>query len=1057
MKNNKHILLGLLALSGVSAILGTTSIETSAWGNSNSSSSSTSGRITWTSFSSTGRPIAGYFKANQLMPKNPSFPGAVGAYVSNYKNDSQNAGNSLYYRKEAGQKVETAMFSYYGYDILFYAPNKNSNGSSYKSVWADGVDENFYTVMSSTFSNKSYWSYYPLHTSDTTQSTNTKSGLATAKGWTGSLTNFTNRTSQPNVSGRAQAALASSTGILYDNRFDTFGNWRYIGYNIAGEALNSPFFISDSVITSPHHSDQGVVSKGLHGLTFGQSINNLTSVNNKYYQYDEPTFLAVKKAAIARLLELNPEYKTGQMKYVTGTISSTSTYPNSQTKNLTSSSTSTLTVDHWTSALNLMTNPLLETPMFEGYRIENLSSSTDRLRYIEVTAPTDPQLTNDLRLNKLTVKDSSGSVIATFTRSGTSYTSNIIKQVVPGNKITVEYEIENVGTSTTTINPSTFDSGIAINSGALANDYNNRYNNNIQNKKLTASGTIAPGAKKTFTTSYTVPDNTQSSFRVTGNISEDYKDFDGTYDNNWGHVVTGVAHGDTGITNIQLIDRDGNVIDDTRYMKPGEDYKVRYTVKYTGPDRESATNLQLSTTIKRWLPGGSSEVTSNYSFAKNNVYLKNGDTFTFETGYITFEVPRVETTANLYVPNSSMNSNTSNDSASKAWAYNYDVILSNVRVYNTNERPTQDGYITLGVKYDIDVIAPTQTPYFEVDLKTNITLPNGQVIQFTDHVAKGSNPDITHEIQVPVTVITSGSKTLPVQIYTNADKKFWETDLSTQSNNKGSSSATQLAPLNPNTTRGCSIVKDSNSLTVSHKLTNYFGNKINYYNFAGNRQYEFYRYNNAVVSSVSKTYNETYQINYVKFKSKDTVDNNYGTNGWVDLTKSSEKNLATIKAGYGYELEIEVAYKTNALTSQPTSSQSLGSSTSSGTSVTNQNVSANIYKDIYVRTSDGQILSATGMYGTTPAFNVEVVTSNSETTVLKYTMKTTSSNGISSPVKVYTSEDAVDGSYGLTVWTPTITGFGNPTKAQVDLCDQENVSYSINGSMYDDNQDSIIQ
>lgn len=1056
MKHNKHLFLGLLALSGVAVGFGATSIETSAWGNNNSSSSS-SGRITWTSHSSTGRPQEGYFKANQLMPKNPSFPDTYGAYVSNYKTESHNAGSSLNYRKEAGQRVKSAIVSYYGYDILFYAPYANPNGQSYKSVWADGVDENFYTVMASTFNDKNYWSYYPLHTYETWQSKNTKSYLAIEKGWNGSLTNFTNRTNQPNVSGRANSASADSTGILYDNRLDVHGNWRYIGYNIAGEALNNPFFISDSVISAPHHSDQQIVSKGLHGLTFGQSVNNLKTVNNKYYQYDEPTFYAVKKAALSRLLELIPEYKTGQMKYVTGNIGSTSTYPTSQTKNLTASSTSTLTVEHWASALNLMTNPLIETPMFEGYRVETISSSTDRLRYIEVTAPTAPELTNDLRLNKIIVKDSSGSVIATFTRNGSSYTSNVVKQVVPGNKITVSYEIENIGTKTTTINPSTLDSGIGINSGALANDYNNRYNNNIQNNKLTASGTISPGATKTFTTSYTVPENTQSSFRVTGNISEDYKDFDGTYDNNWGHVITGVAHGDTAVTNIELIDKDGNVIDDSRYMKPGEDYKVRYTVKYSGPDRESSTNIKLSTTIKRWLPSGNSEVTSNYSFSKNDVYLKDGDTFTFETGYITFEVPKVETSATISIPNSSMNSNTSNDTASKAWAYNYDVVLSNVRVYNNNERPTQDGYITLGVKYDIDVIAPTQTPYFEVDLKTNITLPSGQVIQFTDHVAKGSNKDITHEIKIPVTVITSGSKNLPIQIHTNSDKKFWETDLSTQSNNKGGSSATQLPPLNPNTTRGCSIEKSSNNLTVSHKLMQYTGNKINYYNFAGNRQYSFYRYNNAVVSSATNSYNETYQINYVKFKSKDTVDKNYGTNGWVDLTKSSEKNLATIKAGYGYELEIEVAYKTNALTSQPTASQSLGSTTSSGTSVTNQNVSANIYKDIYVRTSDGQILSATGMYGTTSAFNVEVVKSNSETTVLKYTMKTTSSNGISSPVKIYTSEDAVDGAYGLTVWTPTVRGFGNPTKTEADLCDQENVSYSIKGSMYDDNEDSIIQ
>lgn len=1017
---SKNIALTILGVGTILSCGMIEKIDSNAWVTSTS-------RITWTKTGAAGRPSEGYFQSGLSMEKNPSSVNYIGT--------------GAYYTKPNTQIVKNAKISGYGYTFLYYEPYSyvNSSGQTvvYKSGSAQGVEENYYAV----FSKQNVSSWY--HTT-----------ALNKYGWGGSTSNFITVESRPN-SGSKNSYSSAGTSVdgAWDSAMGVNGLWRYTGYNQKGEPLGNPFFIMDSGGTTLDPDERQLIIQNYHGHYDYLGVKRSLAPS----KYDTTAMIDDKLEAIERLKEKDIRFKDGYINY------NTSSKANNVFIN-----GGTIPTETWANVMSLSTDPRTETAFFTAHRwVGNMTSGG--YRYSEITGMTAKALLQELEVSRIEVRDKGNNLVAEFNRDkyGNVSTNNY-KKVVPGNTYTVKYTLYNSGEAPTTVSPSKVYAGYAINENATKNDYSSKYSYNNYTTTASATGTIGAGATKVISTQVRVPDNTWSAFRFTGYIHDDYvkAQENGVDTNDGGAIVSSVEHGDMSITSIKLQDRSGNIINDINdknAMIPGEDYKILYTVKYTGPNRESQSTLHLNTTVTRWLPGGGSELTSKYTFTKNfnsannGYYLLNGQEFTFSTDFITFEIPRVSTSVTLSTNNSSTNSNTSNDKASKNWYYDYDVKVSNVKVYNTNERPTQNGTITLGVKYDIDVIAPNQLPYFETDLKTHITLPNGSVVSFTDHVGKGSNPDITHEIQVPVSVITSGSKNLNVTVLANADRKFWENDLTTQSNNKGSNYAVQLPPVNPTTTEGCPIYNPIVYFNVRHDTNSFSGSSKSWSKFDNSGSYSFYKFNNTSKSATSKTYTETYEITSVKFKSKDTTDKGYGSNGWVELTTSDKKN-AIIKAGYGYELQIEVKYNTNALTNQPNAYHTVNSSSSYGTKVTNLNHKANIYKDIYVKTSDNKILSATGMYGTVSAFNVSVVQSDNNTTILRYTMKNTTQNGISIPMKIYTSENRTDGTETLKVWTPTITGVGNATKPNTSLCDQKmGLSFKIQGSMYDDNQDNIIQ
>lgn len=242
----------------------------------------------------------------------------------------------------------------------------------------------------------------------------------------------------------------------------------------------------------------------------------------------------------------------------------------------------------------------------------------------------------------------------------------------------------------------------------------------------------------------------------------------------------------------------------------------------------------------------------------------------------------------------------------------------------------------------------------------------------------------------------------------------------------------------------------------------YYLIRKSYSNFANSTSYSTYIYNQTGAQAGRWTsYNETYEITDVRFRSKVTDDNAWkydtGYSEWESIRTSNSN--AAVRAGNGYELEIDVRYSSNALVNPNRSSESgRGTASLTGTRQSNSRHKANLYKDIYVRTHDGQVYSATGMFGTEAAFTPTIVTDQDGLVRVTYKMRTiTDANGNSVPYRIYTNETAKDGSYDLRIWTPTITGFGHGDKPTLELCDSHSSTYQVKGSMYDDLQDSIIQ
>ncbi|MDW0076969.1 hypothetical protein RHK41_19860 [Clostridioides difficile] len=1032
--NRKKLTLPVLALLGLLTAFNINSLKSSAWGGDDGGGGDTvikNSRITWDmkTVDATGRPQSGTFHKNQIMSKNPLFGDVDGAYVG---------GGGRTYVKNGG-KVRSAIKSGYGFDLLYYEQYADKDGKVYKSPDADGTKENFYTKMDSTLTSGYRNRYWNLN-------------------WNGSQTNFSKVNVEPNYQGRKKYQMSTNNNVSnnYDARFDKDGEWRYLGYNLRGEPLTNPFFSCDGSGTETHMSDFGILWQGEGCKKFGD-----------WLEYNSISYELAKKQAIERLLKKDPQFKNGTLIQVANN--------NKQSKKV---SGGNISADVWMNSLSLLTDPEKETPIFRVYRVKtkNWNDKTFKgkssLNAYTIVAPINVKQSQDVTISDIKLIDKSGAVLKQFKRDDSGNTSTVGKgTVTPGEKYKVEYTIKNNGDVATKTMPNTIDVGTATDANATKNDYTQKYPNNNTKGTLSGGGFIEAGKTVTLTKEVTVPADTKTAFRVTGYIGDVYNKTDNKdQTNDWGHVVASVEGkeeeqpGDLKVNNIKMIDKNGK---EALYMKPGEEYKIRYIVDYHGPSKEfwqTRTDSEGNTTryrvkkafkfnwtAKRYLPQGGSELYKNNKTL--NLYgVDKGESWQFETPYFVWEVPRAEATIAVNAP-VSVDLNKGNNTAQKKWFYNYDVKVSNVKVFNDKERPIQDSFITLGVKYDVDVIAPSQTPNFETDIKTHITLPNGQILQFIDHVKKGSNKNITREIKVPITAITSGSKKLNVNVYANADKHFWENDLNTQANNKGSNYSTQLPPINPVASGGCSIFNTENNWNVAHKTLNYNGKYIKYKKFDGSREYDFYRYTNGTSQTKNESYYEEYNIKSVKFKSKYTTDKGYG---WVDLTKVADRKKAKIKAGYGYELDITVEYNTNALTAQPKAWDTRNTSTSKGLSVTNQNMAPNIYKDIYVKTADGKTLSATGIYGSQKVFDVTVVSTNADKTVLKYKMKKKSKNGVEEPIKIYTGTNTKDGFYSLDVWTPELTGVGS-TKSKDKLCDEKNLEFEVKGSMWDDTNDHIVQ
>lgn len=550
---------------------------------------------------------------------------------------------------------------------------------------------------------------------------------------------------------------------------------------------------------------------------------------------------------------------------------------------------------------------------------------------------------------------------------------------------------------------------------------------------------------------------------------------------------------------------------------PGTTYDIRYTIVNEGNDAKYRVKSAGYWDGNNWIPGkwgnwqyydcqaslnynykriGSAPSTSDkdvvpptqevnfsntvtlYLDGKSSFKVYKDTIITRTLNNIVFENPYLYTNFSLST-SSHANSNTSNDSLSTTVQPKYDAIISNVRIYPKNEYIDDN---TKNVSYLVTYDAKLDTPDFMKNSNTGMLIETsinigGKTVIFTDLLSVGDNKNISHSVD-NVSISNTGSLTATVIL--NYHKHTYETNYN---NNKGTATDTSIRKItnpfdgrNSDTAVGsdnsdgsspigggslnnnCLVPRKRNDWSVTHRKLTWSAVEKSYTTAGGEKQ-SFKKYNTVSDTNLSPiNYYETYNIESILFKSKDTVDKGLGNNGWVDLTKASEKDLAIIKAGYGFDLKIVTKYKTNVKKVMPyntTSSNGL-----SGTYYSNASRDAkislptNIYVELPGSGSNRKILSTT-KYGKVQQGLVveETDMSTSSETIKKftYTIKATNAFGIKESNKIFIPQNLKDGNYKISVYTPPITGMPSVNKgAYSALCDRKDVTIKVSGSYLDD-------
>jgi hypothetical protein len=810
----------------------------------------------------------------------------------------------------------------------------------------------------------------------------------------------------------------------------SWGEYRYLGYTNFGSSINNPYFPSD------YNSHYTAGNYGYDDEPWWMSM--ACPGNASVWDDTSSEWYGDKINAISLLLSQNPDmgYYGGWDPY------------------------------GWANKLSLRTDPTKTSPIFVGTR-----GGHSFYRTLTV-ADNNGQ---NLRIVSTTVRDKqTGDLMGYYTMNPNDPNNygigkEAIKPLIPGDKYTVEVQIKNMSTIPTKSDPSLVDVGFGY--GSVATSSVAGFTDNQFKDVLESDGTYGGLETKTFNWDLAFDENVGKALRVTAMIDQVHNDNAENLDRNddTSNILFKVAvpPGNIGTTAIKLVGTDGR---EYTQAKPGADYKIRYYVGYSGADIKKAIYRTYShgdhshTVFDHWeFPKKS--IPLNIEIDRNippvhgfaDVYKETipktseihaGDTYVYTTkAFRTYEVPIIKTLAQASsVLSSIVQDDNSKQYGSHAlyaeWHEAYDFSVSSVTVKPVSETPYQAGNQTYAVQYTITNKTPSWIPPYEKDVHTVIKL-GSQTMYFTDHVAQGDNKNITHEIKVNVNPATDRTLTGTVSI--NYDKMVWEEDVLRQKNNQASATTSVDSPYNP--WNGPPVQHTSNSWTQNYNIHSWTGYHKTYVDRSSQ---SFNIFTPGSSSNQSLSQNESYSITSIKFKSKLTTDTNQGANGWVELSTGT---AGMIKAGYGYELQITVNYKTNAFTQpQPIVT---GSYQENGTWVRPFNVTPNLPNELFVKTPDGKIISVDGYAGTNAGLDYTLTGDRTNSTWV-YTVKSKDTLGVKSAPKLYIDPNTTDGTYNLQVFTPSINGV--PTKtAGSKLCDSKTVKIKVQGSSTDDLKSHITQ
>lgn len=555
---------------------------------------------------------------------------------------------------------------------------------------------------------------------------------------------------------------------------------------------------------------------------------------------------------------------------------------------------------------------------------------------------------------------------------------------------------------------------------------------------------------------------------------------------------------------------------------PGKSYTIKYTIVNEGNEAKYRVRSAGSWSGNNWIPGSwggwiyyDCYVNSRYAYTRigsntlnandvvpskeqftvsNEIPVTNGVSnvfkiyantqLTYTRDNVVFEYPYVDTSFS-FTTNTHANKDTTNDSLDVVIKPTYDATISNVRIHPINEY-TDGGsrktsyLITYDANLNVDGFMNSNDVTMLVETSINI---GGKTVSFPDLLTVGSNKNISHSVN-DVTISSSGVMTATV--FLNYNEHTYETNyinnkatgttsirlITSPFNGKNTDKATgtdnsdgSLLMGGGSLNNNCLITRTKNNWSVTHRKVAWSSTNKSYVGADGLTK-TFKKYSISSDTTLSPiNYYETFNIESILFRSKDTMDKKLGTDGWIDLLNASQKDLATIKAGYGFELKVISKYKTNVKNTMPSLPNYVASSSGNFYNNTSKDANINLPKDIYIElpgsNSTRKILSVTGFSGTTQGINVqETDESTSSETIKKftYTIKATNTLGIKESSKIFTPTSLKDGNYKVSIYTPPIAGVPSVNKgAYSTMCDRKDVNITVKGSYTDDLNYHITQ
>lgn len=867
------------------------------------------------------------------------------------------------------------------------------------------------------------------------------------------------------------------------------GEWRYLGYGADGSSVGNGFFPADyqsnynalsyNYVVKPWNT-QGWAKTFVPGSSYDSATASSTNaaVKKRYEQ---------KLRAVNLLREQSPTMKKKSTAW-------------------------------WMDRLSLMSDPINDSAQFRA-----AWTPYGQGRYVESVLINEKEQRN-LMITEMIVRNSeTGAVVAKFNRSKAGVEKGVQtyfgdKKLYTGVAYDIEAKVKNLSNKETALSETELEIGYKKNYNANV-DYPSDFkgaNGNEYNQMLTGKPIPAKGTKSFTLRDVVIPEDARdTTLRFSSLVGAGHRQVQDNLntDDDIGVLPIQVVGkgGDVELGNIQLINESGKAVANP---VPGEKYKIRYHYTYSGADVRYPTYrtrsddkgntwsefagyvyptvpVSVTSTINRTLPGKVGQSIPGDVIRETmtqNSQVRNGQKFTFTTPeYHVYETPKIKAQGDFNIGGGyeGYNSVGGNDAGSKEWNREYDYSIENLQVVPRTERSPVDGRLNVAVSFTAvqDLPEEAEKAGFEqaVDMAVEI---DGKTHYITEHLTAGKNKNITFETTVDAKI----GQVIHATAMVNDTAQAWETDLLTQSNNKASTgfisglvtSANHYSnDLNANTagflTNAMLFPTDEawesntkNEWTQTYEIHDITGEPVSYKTGATTNR--FFKYRNESVEEKDVRQEESYQIQEVLFKSKYTKDNEMGDNkdGWVNM--ETAENLPRIKAGYGYELKVTVKYDTNALETQPerTLIPSFGNRnerTGNATLVRPYHTAPNIPDDLFVKTSDGKILSVSGARGTMKGLEPDA--NNGKDGVYSYTLKASNPFGVKEQGKIYVGEDVKDGQYGLEVWTPVINGIptknaeelpnGNIQYTPSQLADHLQLQFEVKGSATDDLVDTIIQ